>query len=267
MPVPPLQEPWAPVHADARSRAAFLRCCRIDGSVLRGVATFLLCACAGSADAQLSGTLSAVSDYRYRGVTFSDKRPAAQAGLAYDDPTGWYAGAFGSTVRLEPLGLPDSNLQGIVYGGYAMRLSSGISLEAGGVYSAFAGSSGINYGEVFVGGGIENVSARIYFSPHYFGQPTHAAYGEVNATQPLSESVSLHLHAGLLRYRYDNPYGALYGIEPFRNVIDGRIGLRADLDMVQLEVAWVGVSNHAAAFLVTGRYSPNGVVASLSISF
>ena len=50
-------------------------------------------------------------------------------------------------------------------------------------------------------------------------------------------------------------------------MIDGRIGLRVDLDMVQLEVAWVGVSNHAAAYLVTGRYSPNGVVAALSISF
>ena len=255
------------MHADASSRAAFLRCCRIDGSVLRGVAAFLLCACASGAGAQLSGTLSAVSDYRYRGVTFSDRKPAAQAGLAYDDATGWYAGAFGSTVRLAPLGLPDSNLQGIVYAGYATRLSSGMSLEAGGDYSAFGGSSDINYGEVFVGGAIENLSARIYFSPRYFGQPTHAAYGEINATQPLSESVSLRLHAGLLRYRYDNPYGALYGIEPFRNVMDGRIGLRADLDMVQLELAWVGVNNHAAAFLVTGRSSPNGVVASVSISF
>jgi uncharacterized protein (TIGR02001 family) len=67
--------------------------------VLRGAA-LLLCAAAQSATAQLSGTLSAVSDYRYRGVTFSDRRPAAQAGLAYDDPSGWYAGAFGSTVRL-----------------------------------------------------------------------------------------------------------------------------------------------------------------------
>ena len=76
------------------------------------------------------------------------------------------------------------------------------------------------------------------------------------------------MHAGFLRYRYDSPYGStLYGIPPMQNVFDGRIGLRVDLDRFQLEVAWVGVSNHTAAYLITGRNSPNGVVAALSLSF
>ena len=57
----------------------------------------------------------------------------------------------------------------------------------------------------------------------------------------------------------------LYGVPPTQNVIDGRIGLRADLDLFQLEIAWVGVSNHTAAYLITGRSSPNGVVAALSL--
>ena len=52
-----------------------------------------------------------------------------------------------------------------------------------------------------------------------------------------------------------------------QNVFDGRIGLRADLDLFQLEIAWVGVSNHTAAYLITGRSSPNGVVAAVSFSF
>jgi len=223
--------------------------------------------CGSGASAQLSGTLSAVSDYRYRGITFSDLRPAAQAGLTYDDPKGWYAGAFGSTVQLNPPGRSSSNFQTIVYGGYATRLSSGISVEAGGDYSAFAGSSDLNYGEVFVGGAIENVNGRIYYSPRYFGQPPRALYGEINATLPLFDRVGLHLHAGFLRYSYDSPYLPLYGIAPTHNVVDGRIGLRADLDRFQLEIAWVGVSNHAAAYQITGRTSPNGVVAAVSFSF
>jgi uncharacterized protein (TIGR02001 family) len=234
---------------------------------LRGVAVFLLCTCAGGAVAQVSGTLSVVSDYRYRGITFSDGKPAAQAGLTYDDPQGWYVGAFGSTVRLAPPGAPSSHFQSIVYGGYATRLPSGISIEAGGDYSAFAGSSDLNYGEVFVGAGTESLSARIYFSSRYFGKSSNSVYGEVNATQPLIDGVRLHVHAGYLRYRYDNPYLALYGVPPTKNVIDGRIGLRFDLDLFQLEVAWVGVNNHTAAYYVTGRASPNGVVAALSLSF
>ena len=255
------------MHADAGSRAAALRSRPIDGLVLRGVATFLLCVCASGAAAQVSGTLSAVSDYRYRGITFSDRRPAAQAGLTYDDPKGWYAGAFGSTVRLAPPGRSSSNFQAIIYAGYAARLPSGISVEAGGDYSAFAGSNDLNYGEVFVGGAIENLNARIYYAPRYFGQASNALYGEINATQPLLDRVRLHVHAGVLRHRYDNPYGPPYGVPPTQNVVDGRIGLRVDLDMFQLEIAWVGVSNHTAAYLITGRSSPNGVVAALSLPF
>ncbi|MET0682276.1 MAG: TorF family putative porin [Casimicrobiaceae bacterium] len=228
---------------------------------------FLLCVCASGAAAQLSGTLSAVSDYRYRGITFSDRRPAAQAGLTYDDPKGWYAGAFGSTVRLAPPGRSSSNFQTIIYAGYAARLPSGMSVEAGGDYSMFAGTNGLNYGEVFVGGATENLNARIYYSPRYFGQSSKAVYGEINATQPLMDGVRLHLHAGFLRYRYDSPYFALYGIRPTTNVVDGRFGLRVDLDIFQLEIAWVGVSNHSAAYVITGRNSPNGVVAVLSFSF
>src|SRR5262245_32129023 len=131
MPVPPLREPLAPARAGAGSRAAALRRRSTDPrmwpAVWRGAA-LLLCVAAQEAPAQLSGTLTGVTDYRYRGVTFSDRRPAAQAGLTYDDPSGWYAGAFGSTLRLHPPGRPDSRFQSIVYGGYAMRLDSGVSL-------------------------------------------------------------------------------------------------------------------------------------------
>jgi len=230
----------------------------------RGTA-LLLCAAAETAYAQLSGTLSGVTDYRYRGVTFSDRRPAAQAGLTYDDPSGWYAGAFGSTVRLDPPGRPSSRFQTIAYGGYAIRLASGVSLEAGGDYSAFAGSSNLNYGEFFVGASTENLNARLYLSPRYFGTSSAGGYGEVNATQPLVDKVRLHLHLGFLRYRYDYP--PQYGLSPTKNIFDARIGLRADIDRFQLEIAWVGVNDHSAAYFITGRRTPNGVLAALTLSF
>jgi uncharacterized protein (TIGR02001 family) len=227
----------------------------------------LLCACASGAAAQFSGTLSGVSDYRYRGNTLSDRMPAAQAGLTYDAPMGWYAGGFGSTVRLKPPGGPSSYFQAIAYAGYAARLPSGMSLEAGGDYSAFAGSDDLNYGEFFVGAATDSLSARFYYSPRYFGESSDAVYGEINATQPLIDRVRLHVHAGFLRYRYESPYGLFPRFQPVQRVFDGRIGVRIDLDMFQLEIAWVGVSNHTSAYLITGSSSPNTVVATLSLSF
>ncbi len=228
----------------------------------------MIWAAAESAAAQLSGTVAGVTDYRYRGVTFSDRRPAAQAGVTYDDASGWYAGAFGSTVRLDPPpGWATSRFQAIAYGGYAFRVGSGISVEAGGDYSAFAGVSDFNYGEVFIGASADNLSGRIHYSPRYFGTSSNAFYGEVNAAHPLVDAVRLNLHVGFLRYRYDSPYGSLYGVTPTKNIIDARIGVRADIDRIQLEVAWVGISDHSAGYFITGRTTPNGLVASVSLAF
>jgi len=254
--------------ADAGSRAATLRRPPIDAQLARAIAAILIWAAAQSAAAQLSGTVAGVTDYRYRGVTFSDRRPAAQAGLTYDDASGWYAGAFGSTVRLDPPpGWARSRFQAIAYGGYALRIAPGVSLEAGGDYSAFAGLSGFNYGEVFVGASAENVSGRIHYSPRYFGTSSNAVYGEINAAHPLIDALRLSAHAGFSRYRYDYAYGALYGVTPTKNIFDARIGVRADIDRFQLEVAWVGISDHSAGYFITGRTTPNGLVASVSLAF
>ena len=86
--------------------------------------------------AQVSGTVKLVSDYRFRGISLSQDKPAAQATVLYDDSSGWYAGAFASTVRFAR---SSGDLQALPFVGYASRLPSGVSWEAGADYSAFAG--------------------------------------------------------------------------------------------------------------------------------
>jgi len=252
------------VHANARWS---LRSWLLDCVSLRAAAALLVCAWTSPSAGQLSGTLSAVSDYRYRGFTLSDRMPAAQAGVAYDNPRGWYAGAFGSTVRLKPPRGSSSYVQSIVYAGYAARLSPGFSVEAGGDYSAFAGASDLDYGEVFVGASTADLNARIYYSPRYFGGPSGGLYGEIGALQPLVERVRLDLHVGFLRYRYESAYVVLPAWESTQHAIDGRVGLRIELDPFELAIAWVGVSNHTAGYLISGSRSPNTAVATLSLAF
>ena len=227
---------------------------------MRGAA-FIFCAFASSASAQFSATVSVVSDYRYRGITLSDQKPALQGGLNYDGADGWYAGAFGSTVRLAP---PAGNgVQGIAFGGLAKRLPSGVTLEAGGDYSAFSGAAHDNYGEVFVGAATDRLSARVYYSPRYFGQGANALYGELNASQPLVGTVRLVAHAGFLRAQYQSGYYAV----PRKTVVDGRVGLGADFGAFHVEAAWVAVSDGDTAYPVTGSGSPDTVVVTLSFAF
>jgi uncharacterized protein (TIGR02001 family) len=234
---------------------------RRDRSAVRGAAKLLFCVFASGVDAQISGTASIVSDYRYRGITLSDQKPAAQIGLAYDSPLGWYAGAFGSTVRLAPPAGPGA--QAMAFAGYAARLPAGISIDVGGDYSAFTGAAGYKYGELYVGVARENLSARIYYSDRYFGQRVNAWYGELNAAQPLIDRVRLLAHVGFLNTHSYYPYGPQVN----QHVVDGRIGIGADVDLFHVELAWVGISTSYVAYGITGSSSPNTVVLTISRQF
>ena len=249
---------------DAQWRVAQVRQRLRDSFAARSTAILLFCAFAGGVSAQISGTASVVSDYRYRGITLSDQKPAAQLGLTHDDPLGWYAGAFGSTVRLAPPAGP--SFQATIFAGFASRLASGISLDAGGDYSAFTGAADDNYGEVYLGVATENVSARIYYSPDYFGQHANAVYGEINAVQPLFDRVSILLHLGFLSTRAYSPYSP-YDSRSSQHVVDGRIGFGANLDLFHFELAWVGISRANIAYRITGSGSPNTVVLTVSYAF
>jgi len=234
---------------------------RRDGAAVRGAATLLFCVFATGAGAQISGTASIVSDYRYRGITLSDQKPAAQIGLTYDGPSGWYAGAFGSTVRLAAPAGP--GVQGTAFAGYAARLAGGISIDVGGDYSTFTGAGGYSYGELYLGVARENFSARIYYSNRYFGQRVNAWYGELNAAQPLIDRFSLLAHVGFLSSRSDYPYTPQVN----QHVVDGRIGIGADFDLFHVELAWIGISTAYVAYGVTGSSSPNTVVLTVSRQF
>ena len=122
---------------------------------------------AAGAGAQLTGTVSVVSDYRFRGVSLSQQKPAAQASIGYDDPSGWYGGVFGSTVELA--GESATTGQAVAYLGVVTPIGGGFHWDVGADYSAFSDSRDYDYGEVYTGITSSNFNARIHYSPNYFG--------------------------------------------------------------------------------------------------
>jgi uncharacterized protein (TIGR02001 family) len=214
-----------------------------------------------AAGAQISGSATLVSDYRYRGITLSDQKPAAQLGVAYDAPFGGYAGAFVSTVRIGSPVVP--GVQAMTFAGWATRLDSGISLDAGGAYSLFSRARAYDYGEFYLGAAREEQSARIYYSPKYFGGNAGAWYGELNGSQLLIDPVRLVAHVGLLSTRFATGYGSA----PREHSVDGRIGFSVDVDAFHFELAWVGISNASATYRFAGNDSPNTVVLTFTRQF
>lgn len=97
----------------------------------------------------LSGEVSLLSDYRFRGVSRSDEDPALQAALTASHDSGFYAGIRATTLRgvdsfrlrnpaFRDLGDVELNL----YAGYGARLGGGFDIDAGLLYYVFAGGDG-----------------------------------------------------------------------------------------------------------------------------
>jgi uncharacterized protein (TIGR02001 family) len=116
---------------------------------------FLLSAPAGAADQTADpssdlwgGSVAITTDYIYRGISQTNERPAAQAGVQIHSPSGWNAGAWGSSVDF-------GNGAGTAYeldlhAGYAWSLNPNWSAQVGMVHYAYLhdGDTGYDYDEV-----------------------------------------------------------------------------------------------------------------------
>lgn len=86
------------------------------------------------ADASWSASAGATSDYVYRGISQTYRGGAAQLGVNYQSPLGWFAGAWGSNVKPYPGHASFEELD--VYGGYSVPLGDEFSLR--GMYTHYA---------------------------------------------------------------------------------------------------------------------------------
>jgi uncharacterized protein (TIGR02001 family) len=83
------------------------------------------------------GSVSLTSDYIFRGLTQTNKRPALQAGIEFDNASGFYAGAWGSNISwLSDLGGVSSSLEIDAYLGYRMKVAGDWGLDFG-VYTYY----------------------------------------------------------------------------------------------------------------------------------
>lgn len=148
-----------------------------------------------AAQTDFSGSVALQSDYRYRGQSLGDSRPSPQLTLNLDNASGWYGGLYASGTSIgEQRG---AKLQ--AYAGYALRLRSGWSVEAGCSRATYTQLHSGDYNECYAGASGERLTTRLYYAPRYFGGTARAVYGELNLFHPLHPGVNLIAHAGVLR--------------------------------------------------------------------
>jgi uncharacterized protein (TIGR02001 family) len=173
--------------------------------VLCGLVAVPAVALAEAGPHRLSGNLSFVSDYQFRGVSQTDEDPAIQGGFDYAHVSGFYLGTWASNVELAPASMewdvyagyggsvgelgynvgllqyfyPDLSASDTleVYGGLSYR---GFGLKAAystGDYFGFADSDGTVYWDASYGYTFENgigVSAHYGYTAGRGGQADYA---------------------------------------------------------------------------------------------
>jgi len=89
----------------------------------------------------VTGGVTLTSQYRFRGISLSDEKAALQGTVNLNHESGFYAGAWGSS--LDGFGeLGSSNVELDLYAGYRREVGDGVTVDGGLLYYAYPGSEG-----------------------------------------------------------------------------------------------------------------------------
>ncbi|PTT92530.1 hypothetical protein DBR42_01795 [Pelomonas sp. HMWF004] len=155
----------------------------------------------------LSFNASVVSEYRYRGISQSRLKPALQGGLDYAAPSGFYVGAWASTIKWIKDAGGDSQVEVDLYGGYKTEVAKGLTLDVGGLYYLYPsnklkdipGLANANTFEVYGALTFGPVTAKYSHSTtNLFGNADskNSSYFDLTANLDLGDGMTLTPHIG-----------------------------------------------------------------------
>lgn len=168
------------------------------GTKLIGL-TLLLAA--GAASAQVTGTITATSDYDFRAISLSGNNPALQGSIDWAHESGFYLGAWASNIDY---GDADGDIELDIYLGFAGGAEDGLGWDAGLAYYTYPGSDDINeYPEIYFGVSYGVFDAKQWYTNDYVGADVDSYYTEGNLSFELPVGITLSLHAG---YNYGDAF-------------------------------------------------------------
>lgn len=197
----------------------------------------------------ISGGVAVVSDYRFRGVSLSDKDFAIQPTLTISHESGFYVGVWGSNIAENP----GDDVEVDLYAGFAG--GDAVTYDLGVTYYMYPGVSSFNYAEIIgklgTTVGPATVGATLAYAPSQDGTGnTDNVYLGTNATIALPDSpISI---AGSFGYE-DGAFG--------NDKLDWSLGLTAEVSGFTLGASYVDTNRFV------GGLGKAGAVFSLSYTF
>ncbi len=224
---------------------------------------------------EVTYNVGVVSQYRYRGIAQTKGDPALQGGIDYANANGFYAGAWGSTIKwIKEAGTAAAvdakgPVELDVYGGYKFE-AAGVAYDVGYLRYEYVGNTynkvtgtNANTDEVYGAATIGVFTAKYsYAFSDLFGTTNSkgSAYVDLSATLDLGEGYSLVPHAG--HQKVSNSPDASY--------TDFALTLNKDLgDGLSASVAAITTNaKNNAAFTVNGyNTAKNTMVVGVKYAF
>ena len=207
----------------------------------------------------LTGSLSLLSDYRFRGVSQTWQGAAVQGGVELALPQGWYLGISLSNVSTNSYGL-GQGLEHDIYGGWRGEVAPDWQLDAGLLHYRYpgarlatdsGGSQRFDTTEAYLGATHGGFSAKwsVALTPYFGLRDSTAAsafataltpagstigsqYLDVNYQRPLGNWATLGLHGG---YTYVRNYSEV-------SYADWRVSLAKTWGIWTASLAYAGTS-------------------------
>ena len=230
---------------------------------------------APKSDWTFSGNAGLFSDYRFRGISQTNKKPAFQGGFDIGHASGFYVGNWNSNV--DSAFFNGANLEMDFYGGYKLPVGP-VTLDFGALYYYYPGSGAggtfkIDNTELYVGASYQTYSVKYsYAVSDFFGidDSKGSWYLEGNGTYDLGRGFGLVGHLGYQRLRKNARVIEMGSNTLVNNIVDWKIGATYDWNSWIFGAAYVGTNRDltGGTAALTNRNISNGtVVVSVSKSF
>tara|TARA_R110002167_G_scaffold58730_1_gene166176 strand:- start:156 stop:869 length:714 start_codon:yes stop_codon:yes gene_type:complete len=200
---------------------------------------------AGAAFAELSadGSVSATSDYRFRGISQTNEEAALQGEINLNHSSGIHAGVWGSSIDFgESADGENFKLEVDYTVGYAFAIS-GVDLDLGYVYYSYPNSNDdtvdADFGEVYGNASYKGFEVGVNWSDDYFQESGKSTYVYTGA----SHKFGIVTVAGTVGYTFFDEKDVFEtGTDKY---VDYSVSAAVDvLKNLNVEVAYVGTDLH-----------------------
>ena len=232
---------------------------------------------AATPEHQIAYTVTATSDYRFRGISQTQKEAALQFAADYTHgPTGFYAGVFASNIKwVKANGINVGSNQTApvevdIYGGLKGDIgSSGLTFDVGAIQYFYPGETlkaaagtAANTSEVYGQVGFGPAYAKYSYSltDTFATGKKGSFYIDTGINYPLSEKLTLNAHIG--HQTYKDTGATNYNYEDFK------LGVTNDFGYFSGSVAYIGTNAVHSNYLWNNTFvTKDTVVFSASKTF